>query len=247
MSQQGKPQVSVIIPVMNERRTIAAVIRECRAIAPHTEVIVVANGCTDGSADVARQAGARVLEYPDPLGHDVGRSIGASAAQGDILLFTDADIVIGHRELRSMVQAVESGVDVALNRYLGPHRRRKVHQVILAKHALNTLISAPHLKGASMTTIPHAMSRHALHTIGAEQLAVPPKAHAVAVSRGLRVEAVRFIEVGKRNRRRARASKGDPLGKLIFGDHLEALAWLIEETDERAHREDVGRKRDVIR
>jgi glycosyltransferase involved in cell wall biosynthesis len=175
------PKVSVVIPVMNERRTLASVIKQVYRIHADTEVIVVVNGSTDGSLKLARQTGARVIAFDSPLGHDVGRSIGASAAKGEIILFTDGDIVIPTSRLVPFIRALESGeVDIALNKYLGPVKKHKVGNVILAKHALNAFLSKAKLKGASLTTIPHAMNRKALEAIGAENLAVPPKAQAIA-------------------------------------------------------------------
>ena len=84
------PCVSVIIPAMNEAGKISAVIAEARAVHPETEVIVVANGCKDQTAAVAERMGAKVLSYAEPLGHDVGRSVGAEAAKGRILLLQTA-------------------------------------------------------------------------------------------------------------------------------------------------------------
>src|SRR5690554_3214603 len=69
------PIVSVVIPVMNERRTIAQVIRNASRVHSHTEVIVVINGSSDGSRQIAERTGAKVLVYDHPFGHDVGRSI----------------------------------------------------------------------------------------------------------------------------------------------------------------------------
>jgi len=240
------PKVSVIIPVVNERRTLGAVIREAAQVHPATEVIVVANGSTDGSAELAERMGARVLRYPSPLGHDVGRSMGARAARGEILIFTDGDIVVASRDLRALSAAVESGADVALNAYLGPTGLKQVHGVVLAKHALNLMIDDPAATGASMTTIPHAISRRALDIIGCDNLAVPPKAQAIAVCHGLQIRAPHYVEVGRRNRRRGRGKGSDPLERLIVGDHLEALAWYIGQTGARGRMPDDGRSRESV-
>ncbi|MDF2724058.1 MAG: glycosyl transferase family 2 [Paenibacillus sp.] len=242
------PVVSVIIPVVNERRTIARVIRQAFGIHRDTEVIVVANGSTDGTGSVAEAMGAKVLYYPERLGHDVGRSIGAREAKGRILLFTDGDIVIPTHQFMALIKAVENGVDIALNSYLGPTDKMNVHGVILAKHALNIALSRPELKGASMTTIPHAISRKALETIGYENLAVPPKAQAIGICRGLDVRSVHYIEVGKANPIRRRNQGGeDPLEGLIIGDHLEAIEWYIGATNERGNKPDLSRAREIAR
>jgi glycosyltransferase involved in cell wall biosynthesis len=233
---------------MNERRTIRRVIREAFAVHPSVEVIVVANGSKDGSARIASQAGARVMEYGAPLGHDVGRAIGAQAARGEVLLFIDGDMVIPAGQLRPFVQAViRDGIDVALNDYSGPTAKPVVHSVVLAKHALNVLLERPDLEGTSLTAIPHALSRFAVETIGAEALAVPPLAHAKAVQSGLRVVPVRRINVGKLNPPRIARERVKPLENIIVGDHLEALDWMINRRGTRCGFEDRYRKRHYAR
>lgn len=243
----AKPLVSVIVPAMNERRTIAAVIANARKVHPETEVIVVVNGSSDGTEEAARRMGARVLSFPNPLGHDVGRSIGARHAKGDILLFTDGDIVIPADRLRPFVEAVRQGCDVALNRYNGKTLTRHPHPVVVAKHALNAALRRRALAGSSMTTIPHAISRRMLETVGAAALAVPPVALASAVRHGLTVCRAAYVEVGKSNPVRRRRRRDDPLKRLIIGDHLEAMARLIEETGPRGGFTDLHRQRNRVR
>ncbi|WP_255570499.1 glycosyltransferase [Cohnella sp. CFH 77786] len=221
------PHVSVIIPVMNERRTLDRVIKEAFRVHPRTEVIVVANGSTDGSLGIARRSGAKVIAFDRPLGHDVGRAIGAKEAVGDVLLFIDADMVIPADVLKTFVEDVERGTDVALNDYSGPVKRAVVHGVVLAKYALNDLMGRPDLKGASLTAIPHAMSRRALEVIGTDPLAVPPVAHAISVRRGLNVRLSRPVNVGKLNRMRTKRERKVSLEALIIGDHLEAIHWWL--------------------
>lgn len=249
-SPKRKPiqsKVSVIIPVMNERKTLARVIREVKRLQPHIEIIVVANGSTDGSKEIASAAGAKVISYDEPLGHDVGRSVGARHANGDILLFLDGDMVIPAAKLLPFIRAVERGVDIALNRYRGPIRKHLVHPVVLAKHALNSAVGRFDLLGASMTTVPHALSKKAVSAIGTEHLAVPPKAQAMAIQKRLRVEAVHLVNVGSLNPVRRRSKGGDPLGSLIVGDHLEAIRWYTQATNDRGLYPDLYRKRNMVR
>ncbi|MEC0093058.1 glycosyltransferase family 2 protein [Paenibacillus macquariensis] len=241
------PVVSVIIPALNERRTISAIIHQAARVHPRTEVIVVANGSTDGTDRVAARHGAIVIHGEDPLGHDVGRFVGAHAAKGKVLLFIDGDMVISSSQLEPFVKAVLSGVDVALNDYRGPIHHIPVHRVILSKHALNVMLGRADLKGSSLTTVPHAISRGALKEIGAESLAIPPLAQTIAVSKGLQVKRVHSIQVGKLNPRRVKKNNVDPLEAMITGDHLEAINWLLKQNGPRAGYSDLERKRDKVR
>lgn len=60
--------VLVIVPVHNEAESLGAVLNDLERHAPEYDVIVVNDGSTDGSAEIARCAGARVLEMPFNLG-----------------------------------------------------------------------------------------------------------------------------------------------------------------------------------
>lgn len=243
--QRSKPRVSVIIPIINERRTISGVIRQASRVHLNTEVVVVSNGTTDGSDRMARAMGARVLHYGKPLGHDVGRSIGAQAAHGDVLLFIDGDMIIQTAKLRPFIQKVLNGTDVVLNKYSGMvemMKKHKTEKLILARYALNTLLSRSDLKGASMTSVPHAMSRRALNTVGAESLSIPPLAQVKALYKGLHVVAINLLNVDKRNRFRGKG-KSERLRQLIHDDHLQAVRWLLEQAGYRGGYSDFTRQR----
>jgi glycosyltransferase involved in cell wall biosynthesis len=245
-----QPVVSIIIPVMNEKRTLAKVLQQASKVHRCSEVIVIDNGSTDGTSKIAASWGARLISFEAPLGHDVGRRVGAEMAKGEVLLFIDGDIVIPALHLKHFVQAILSGVDVALNGYRGPIEREPVHPVILAKHVLNASLGRADLEGASMTAIPHAISRRALQVIGSKALEIPPLAMTIAIYKGLHVKAVHTVAVGRKNPTRFKPRNTetvDPLSSLIVGDHLEALHWIHNQRGSRGGYEDLGRKRDQVK
>ena len=88
------PRYSVIIPAYQAEETVGACVRALNGqTVPRDryEIIVVDDGSTDRTAEVARQAGAdRVLTIPHG-GPSAARNAGVAAAQGEIVLFTDAD------------------------------------------------------------------------------------------------------------------------------------------------------------
>lgn len=86
-SQPGST-VSVIIPALNEGKTIAEVITSAKQGNPH-QIIVVDGGSTDDTADVAEASGARVIASEKGRARQL--NAGAEAATGDILLFLHAD------------------------------------------------------------------------------------------------------------------------------------------------------------
>jgi glycosyltransferase involved in cell wall biosynthesis len=84
---------SVIVPVYNGARTLDACLSALSSQTPIPgpyEIIVVDDGSTDGSAELAARHGARVIRQ-ERQGAAAARNAGAQRAQGEILLFTDAD------------------------------------------------------------------------------------------------------------------------------------------------------------
>jgi len=81
--------VSFIVPVRNDAARLDACLRSIRRNGP-AEIIVADNGSTDGSADVARRHGARVIVHAD-LRVSQLRNRAAESASGDVLAFVDAD------------------------------------------------------------------------------------------------------------------------------------------------------------
>jgi len=89
------PTVSVIVPVYNGGACFRRCLESLFATNPRPlEIIVVANGDSDGSASLAEQFGARVIRLPNPVGPAVARNAGVKISTGDILFFVDADVTI---------------------------------------------------------------------------------------------------------------------------------------------------------
>jgi glycosyltransferase involved in cell wall biosynthesis len=225
---KGK-QLSVIIPAQNEEHTIGAVIKEARKIEP-LEIIVIVNGSTDNTETIAKQLGATVIVFPEALGHDVGRAIGALEAKGEILLFIDADFSIQASLLHQYTNAVANGVDVALNDLNIDYFPLFI--VNLYKYMLNIACDRKDLGVGSLVAVPHALSRSCLKGIGWDSLLNPNLAHVKAILQGYLISNVQFVDVMKPNRIRLDqhfSSTGHPKAVLrINGDHLEAIEYLIK-------------------
>ena len=85
------PTISVVIPVLDDSEMLARCLDDLAAqLRPADEIVVVDNGSTDETADVARAAGARVIEQPQ-RGIWPAASAGYDAATGDIIARLDAD------------------------------------------------------------------------------------------------------------------------------------------------------------
>jgi glycosyltransferase involved in cell wall biosynthesis len=88
------PEVSIVIPCLNEADTLAACIEKAagalRENAIEGEIIVADNGSTDLSREIARQLGARVVEVKSP-GYGSALMGGIGAARGQFIIMGDAD------------------------------------------------------------------------------------------------------------------------------------------------------------
>ena len=91
-----RPLVSVVVPAFNASHTIGACLSALRSPSPDPgyEVIVVDNGSTDDTCRIVRSfSEVRLLHCNDVRGPGAARNVGARAARGVVLAFTDADCV----------------------------------------------------------------------------------------------------------------------------------------------------------
>ncbi|WOJ94936.1 glycosyltransferase family 2 protein [Congregibacter variabilis] len=83
--------LSIVLPAKNESATVARVVGGLCAYFPDAQVIVVDDGSTDGTGEIAATAGAKVVTQPYSKGNGAAIKRGALAAKGDVLVFMDAD------------------------------------------------------------------------------------------------------------------------------------------------------------
>jgi glycosyltransferase involved in cell wall biosynthesis len=102
--QNISPSISVIIPAHNEEECLPRTLEALRAQKyGQFETIVVTNGCSDRTADVARGQCDQLHELPD-RGLGPARNLGAGKAKGELLLFLDADTILEPDALATIAQ-----------------------------------------------------------------------------------------------------------------------------------------------
>lgn len=84
-------KISIILPCLNEAASLHTLLPKLKQFQPEAEIIVVDDGSRDDSAAIAVQHGARVISHPYSKGNGAAIKSGARVAQGDILIFMDAD------------------------------------------------------------------------------------------------------------------------------------------------------------
>jgi glycosyltransferase involved in cell wall biosynthesis len=122
----AEPQVSVVIPCLDEAESIAECVEEAltalRRAGLETEVVVVDNGSRDGSAALAEAAGARVV-HEARRGYGRAYLAGFAAARGRYVVMADGDGTYDLRDAARFCQELDAGADVVI----GSRLRGTVH------------------------------------------------------------------------------------------------------------------------
>ncbi len=104
--------ISFVVPAYNEEKylapTLAAIHVAARAVGEPYEIVVANDGSTDNTAQLAEAGGARVVTVQKRQIAGT-RNAGAKAAQGDWLVFVDADTQVNEAVVRGVVQAFRDG------------------------------------------------------------------------------------------------------------------------------------------
>jgi len=116
-------QVSLVMPCLNEERSVGVCVRKAQAalaaLGVAGEVIVADNGSTDRSVEIARELGARIVSQP-VKGYGAALQAGIEAARGRIVVLGDADDSYDWGAIEPFVRKVEEGYDLVVgNRFRG--------------------------------------------------------------------------------------------------------------------------------
>lgn len=122
-AEQIAPELTVVMPCLNEARTIGICIQKAQAsferLGIAGEVVVADNGSTDGSQEIAEELGARVVPVAR-RGYGSALTGGIAAARGRWVIMGDADDSYDFADLEPFVRRLREGYDlVAGNRFKG--------------------------------------------------------------------------------------------------------------------------------
>lgn len=106
--------ISIVLPAKNESAAIGDTVCSIARLYPQAEVIVVNDGSTDGTAEVATAAGARVVHHPYSKGNGAAIKTGARAATGEIIVFMDADGQHSPTDISRLLEKLNEGHDMAV-------------------------------------------------------------------------------------------------------------------------------------
>jgi glycosyltransferase involved in cell wall biosynthesis len=140
-------EVSVVLPCLDEADTLAVCIRKAslamEAAGIRGEVLVADNGSTDGSPDIARRLGARVIDVPE-RGYGNAMRAGIAAARGTFVVMGDADDSYDFGEVPKFVEKLRAGYDLVQGCRLpaGGGRIERGAMPLLHRWCGNPLLSA---------------------------------------------------------------------------------------------------------
>lgn len=114
-SDEDRPELSIVMPCLNEAETIGACVQNAKVALRDDgisgEIIVADNGSTDGSQEIARRMGARVVSAAEK-GYGSALIAGIAAARGEYVLMGDADDSYDFGEARRFLRKLKEGYDL---------------------------------------------------------------------------------------------------------------------------------------
>lgn len=122
-AETASPEVSVVMPCLNEAETLQACIRKAqKGLAAHrvpAEILVADNGSTDGSQEIAWRMNVRVVHI-ERKGYGSALRGGISAARGHYIIMGDSDDSYDFENLMPFIERLRQGYDLVMgNRFRG--------------------------------------------------------------------------------------------------------------------------------
>ena len=147
----NKKIASIVIPAFNEEKHIQNTL-QALVLNKALEIIVVDNGSTDRTAEIAGKQGAEVIDFPDGTIAAV-RNRGVQASSCKVLVFIDADIRVAadwHEKLADVVQRLdESPLMVTGSRVQSTEKNNYIHKYWFSQL---TAYSAPYINSGHLIT-----------------------------------------------------------------------------------------------
>jgi len=220
-------KLSVIMPVYNERDTIAQILKKVRAVDLEKEIIVVDDGSTDGTRDILKReeqkGDLKVFYHSQNMGKGAAIRTGLEHATGDVVIVQDADLEYDPGDYPLLLEPIAEGRSEVVygSRFWGPHKTMRLSFALGNK--LLTLITNI-LYGAALTdmeTCYKAFRTEAIKSIPlrARRFEFEPEVTAKVLKRGYHIHEVPISYAGRGHR------EGK---KITWRDGITALWTLIK-------------------
>lgn len=154
--------LSIVIPAKNEAASLGALLSKIKSSQPNAEIVVVNDGSSDDTANIAKDNGANVISHPYSMGNGAAIKSGARAATGDILVTMDADGQHDPDDIARLLQKFQEGYEMVVGarsyksqagkrRWLGNQLYNYIASIIVGKKVQDLtsgfrVVSAKHFK-----------------------------------------------------------------------------------------------------
>lgn len=137
------PSISIIIPAKNEAQGLKAFLPMLCEHYAHCEIILVDDGSSDNTVEVAKSFGIQVISHPYSMGNGAAIKTGARVAKGDVFIFMDGDGQHQATDIPALLAQFQKGYDLVVG------ARSKQHQANAWRWLGNSLYNAiaSHLVG----------------------------------------------------------------------------------------------------
>lgn len=110
----SQDSISIILPAKNEAQNLIDLLPKLKSLYPHAEILLINDGSTDETAQIATNAGAKVISHPYSQGNGASIKTGARNATGKLLVFMDADGQHDPADIAALLDKLNHGYDMVV-------------------------------------------------------------------------------------------------------------------------------------
>lgn len=114
VTREGSTTLSIVIPARNEAAALQSLLPALRKKHPTAEIVVVNDASVDATASLCREYSVRVIDQPYRMGNGAAIKAGAREANGDVLIFMDADGQHDPTDVEKLLDALDQGYDMVV-------------------------------------------------------------------------------------------------------------------------------------